>query len=122
MSALSAFCNQLIAFFEDLAETYPEEGDISKAAQALKLAKQANPRLVHRLFMDNVYNESATQILNEDEEYLITKAREKLLSAKGKQLNYAYWIFDKHWTAMSETNKQQVWRYIKSLILLAGRV
>lgn len=122
MTALGIFCNQLIAFFEDLSETYPEEGDIAKAAQALKLAKQANPRMVHRLFMENVYNESAQHILDEDEEYLMTKAREKLLSAKGSQLNYAYWIFDKHWSAMSETNKQQVWRYIKSLVLLAGRV
>jgi hypothetical protein len=122
MTALGTFCNQLIAFFEDLSETYPEEGDIAKAAQTLKLAKQANPRMVHRLFMENVYNESAQHILDEDEEYLMTKAREKLLSAKGSQLNYAYWIFDKHWSAMSETNKQQVWRYIKSLVLLAGRV
>ena len=119
MSALNTFCNQLISFFEDLAETYPEEGDISKAAQALRLAKQANPRLVHRLFMEHVYNESAQQILDEDEEYLMIKAREK---ANDKKMRTAYWIFEKHWLTMSETNKQQVWRYIKSLILLAGRV
>jgi len=118
MTALGAFCNQLVAFFEDLAETYPEERDISKAAQTLKLAKQANPRLVHRMFMDNVYNESAQYILNEDEEYLITKAREKTTG----QLDYAYWIFNKHWSTMSEINKQQVWRYMKSLIILASRV
>ena len=118
MTALGAFCNQLVSFLEDLAETYPEEHDISKAAQTLKLAKQANPRLVHRMFMENVYTESAQYILNEDEEYLIMKAREK---TKG-QFDYAYWIFDKHWSAMSETNKQHVWRYMKSLILLAGRV
>ena len=118
MTALGAFCNQLVAFFEDLSETYPEERDILKAAQALKLAKQANPRLVHRMFMENVYTDSAQPILDEDEEYLIANAREK---TNGK-LDYAYWIFDKHWSAMSETNKQHVWRYMKSLILLAGRV
>ena len=118
MTALGAFCNQLIAFFEDLSETYPEEGDILKAAQALKLAKQANPRLVHRMFMENVYNESAQHILDEDEEYLIAKAHEK---TKG-HLDYAYWIFNKHWSTMTETNKQHVWRYIKSIVLLAGRV
>lgn len=118
MTALGAFCNQLIAFFEDLSETYPEEGDILKAAQALKLAKQANPRLVHRMFMENVYNDSAQHILDEDEEYLIAKAREKTTG----HLDYAYWIFNKHWSTMSETNKQHVWRYIKSIVLLASRV
>ena len=51
MSALGAFCTHLVDFFADLAETYPEEKDIHMAAQALKLMKQANPRLMHSFFI-----------------------------------------------------------------------
>jgi hypothetical protein len=75
MSELRAFCNQLVAFFEDLSETYPEESDIAQAAQALKLMKQANPRLVHTFFMEHVYNEFAQKIMEEDEDYILKRAQ-----------------------------------------------
>jgi hypothetical protein len=121
MSVLGAFCNQLVAFFEDLSETYPEEKDIRMAAQALKLMKQANPRLVHTFFMENVHKEFGKRILDEDEEYLLQRAHE-ILNSKYAEINYAFWIFDKHWSTMSETNKQHVWKYLKTLVLLGERV
>jgi hypothetical protein len=121
MSALGAFCTQLVSFFEDLAETYPEERDIHMAAQALKLMKQANPRMIHTVFMDSVYKEFSKYILEEDEEYILKRAHE-ILNQKYAEINYAFWIFDKHWSGMTETNKEHVWKYMKSLILLAQRV
>jgi hypothetical protein len=121
MTALNAFCNQLIAFFEDLSETYPEEKDIATAAQALKLVKQANPRLMYNVFMKNIYTEFSRHILEEDDEYIIGRAKD-ILSAKHSHIKYAFLIFDKHWSTMSETNKQYVWKYTKSLVLLAERV
>ena len=121
MSALGAFCNQLVAFFEDLTETYPEETDIKVATQALRLLKQANPRMMHTVFMENVHTKYAAKILAEDEEYIIAHARD-VLDAQYAEINYAFWIFDKHWSTMTETNKQHVWKYVKSLILLAERV
>lgn len=121
MSALGAFCNQLVAFFEDLTETYPEETDIQVATQALRLLKQANPRMVHTVFMENVHAKYAAKILAEDEDYIIAHARD-VLNSQYAEMNYAFWIFDKHWSTMTETNKQHVWKYIKSLILLAERV
>lgn len=121
MSALGAFCNQLVAFFEDLAETYPEERDISTAAQALKLMKQANPRMIHTFFMEHVHKEFAQHILDENEEYVLSRAHD-ILNSQYAEINYAFWIFDKHWSTMTETNKSHVWKYMKSLILLAERV
>jgi len=118
MTELRAFCSQLIAFFEDLTETYPEEIEITQATQALKLLKQANPRLMHSVFMNNVTLEIAEHILAEDEEYILAKASELIRS----DLKYAFWVFEKHWATMSYTNKQYVWKYIKSLVLLAKRV
>ncbi len=106
---------------EDLAETYPEEKDIRMAAQALKLMKQANPRLVHTYFMEHVYSEFAEHIMNENEEYLIKRAHE-ILNEKYAEINYAFWIFDKHWKDMSETNKSHVWAYMKSILILAQKV
>lgn len=120
MSALGAFCTHLVDFFEDLAETYPEEKDISMAFQALKLMKQMNPRIMHTFFMERVYNEFADRILAEDEVYLMKRAHE-ILNTQYSEINYAFWIFDKHWREMSETNKGQTWAHLKALVLLADK-
>ena len=76
---------------------------------------------MHRVFMKNVNNDFANHILNEDEEYILERAKH-LIDSEYADIKYAFWIFDKHWSTMSETNKQYVWKYIKSLVLLARRV
>jgi hypothetical protein len=121
MSVLGAFCNQLLAFFEDMSETYPEEKDIGMAASALKLLKQANPRLIHTVFMNAVDQELIDHVMVEDELYVIEKARE-ILNSKYSEIAYAFWIFDKHWGTMTETNKRHVWDYFKTIVLLAQKV
>jgi hypothetical protein len=118
---LATFCNQLVQFFEDLTDTYPDEKDIGMAAQALKLMKQANPRMIHTFFMEKIHKEFAKHILEEDEEYLLRRAHE-ILNSQYAEINYAFWIFDKHWSTMTEANKQHVWDYMKALILLSQRV
>ena len=117
MSALAAFCTLVVDFFEDISEQYPEEKDIASAASALKLLKKMNPRLIHTNFVKHVTAELRQRILAEDEEFIIAKAKEM-----GRPGETAFWIFDKHWSTMSETNKQHVWKYIKSMVLLAERV
>jgi|UniRef100_A0A6C0D9N1 hypothetical protein len=121
MSALGAFCNQLIAFVEDLAETYPEEKDLLMGVQAMKLMKQANPRMLHRLFAEYVNPTVQERILVEDDAYVIDNAK-AIFDSQYSDMLTLFWVFKKHWTSMSETNKQHIWKYLKSLVLLARRV
>jgi hypothetical protein len=118
---LGVFCDQLIAFFEDLTETYPEERDIVTATSALKLLRRSNPRMIHTYFMTSVHAEFSKHILDENEDYILRRAHD-ILNSQYAEINYAFWIFDKHWSAMSESNKSAIWKYMKSLILLAERV
>jgi len=120
-SVLGLFCNQMLAFFEDMSETYPEEKDIAMAASALKLLKKANPRLVHTVFMNAVDKELIDHVLAEDEVYVLRKAKE-ILNSQYSEISYAFWIFDKHWSTMTVTNKQHVWDYFKTLVILAQKV
>ena len=120
MSALAAFCTLVVEFFEDISEQYPEEKDIAMAVSALKFLRKTNPRLIHTQFVKAVTADICERILDEDEEYIIAKAK-KLLNS-GDTAKTALWIFDKHWATMSETNKQLVWKYIKAMVLLSGRV
>lgn len=121
MSTLTAFNNQLVAFFEEISDTYPEDKDIKTACDALKLLKKANPKLIHLTFMDTVHKEFKDPILRRDEDYLVKRAHE-ILHSEYSDMAYAFWIFDKHWKEMTEANKKHVWDYCKVLIILAERV
>jgi len=118
---LRVFCDQLIAFLEDISETYPEEKDLKVAIPALKLLSKANPRMIHTTFKDVVYTEFSQHILEENEEYILKRSKE-IMDTKFSDVAYAFLIFDRHWSTMTETNKQHIWRYMKTLILLCDRV
>lgn len=121
MSALSAFNNLLIEFFDEMSDTYPEENDIKAATTALKGLKKMNPKLIHKTFMETVHAEFKVPIMACDEEYLVRRAHE-ILNSQYSDMAFAFWIFDKHWKTMSDTNKQQIWKYCKALIVLSEKV
>jgi hypothetical protein len=120
MSALGAFNTQLIRFFEELSDTYPEERDIKYALEAIQGAKKINPKLILDLFWDNVYVELHDAIDREDEAFVINKARSKI-SGQYNEMSPALLIFDKHWANMSDANHQAIWKYLKVLCTLAER-
>lgn len=119
-SPISAFNNQLIAFVEDLADTFPEEKDLSVAVDALKALKKANPKLLHSGFMEYIYPDFHGPVRKEDDTTLIAKARE-MLDGDYKDYAFAYVIFDKHWSAMNDSNKKTIWNWCKVLVVLAER-
>jgi nucleoside-diphosphate-sugar epimerase len=117
---IAAFNNQLIAFVEELSETYTEEKDLRTALDALKALKRANPKLLHTGFMEYVYPDFHGPVLAEDETTLLSKAHE-VLNGEHKDFAFAYLIFDRHWSGMSEANKAAIWKWCKVLVVLAQR-
>jgi hypothetical protein len=119
-SPISAFNNQLIAFVEDLAETFPEEKDIKTAVDALKELKKANPKLLHTSFMEYIYPDFHGPVKIEDEQTLIAKAR-SMIDGEYKDYAFAYIIFDRYWSTMSDSNKKTIWNWCKVLVVLSER-
>ncbi len=120
MSALGAFNTQLIRFFEELAETYPEEREIRMALEAIQGAKKINPKLILDMFYEHVHRDLSTAIQNEDEQIVIGYARAKL-QTQFNDMSPALIIFDKHWGTMSEENRQAIWKYLKVLCILCEK-
>jgi hypothetical protein len=120
MSALSAFCMQLINFFEELCNTFPEERDIKMAIEAIKGAKKINPRLVLDLFTDHVYNDLAPAVLKRDVLHIRQVAQQKL-STQFNEMISALAIFDKHWDSMGTANQEIIWQYLKVLCILSEK-
>ena len=120
MSALSAFNNQLIRFFEELADTYTEERDIKLALEGRYGAKKINPRLILDLFYENVYKELAEPISREDEVIVIGVAKNKI-KGQFNEMSPALLIFDKHWPTMADANRKAIWNYLKVLCILCEK-
>ena len=120
MSALGAFNTQLIRFFKELSETYPEERDIRLAVEAIEGAKKINPKMILDLFKDYVYNDLNEPIQREDEEYVLDYAKKKI-SSKFNEMSPALIIFDKHWATMTEQNQKAIWNYLKVLCVLCKK-
>ena len=120
MSALGAFNTQLIRFFEELSDTYPEERDIKLALEAIQGAKKINPKLILDLFYENVHRDLHEAIMNEDEEIVIGFAKKKI-SGQYNEMSPALFIFDKHWTTMNDTNQKAIWKYLKVLCTLCEK-
>jgi hypothetical protein len=119
-SSLGMFVDKLLAFFEDLVETYPEEKEIRYAVDAITMAKKMNPRLVLDMFVDYVSKPLHDSILSENEEVVIPYAKNQIQN-QFNEMSPALLIFDKHWPAMSEANRKAIWNHMKVLILLSDK-
>jgi hypothetical protein len=120
MSALSAFTAQLLNFFEELCNTFPEERDIKMATEAIKGAKKINPRLILDLFTEHVSNDLAPAIARRDVGHIRQIAQQKI-STQFNEMISALAIFDKHWDTMGNQNQEVIWQYLKVLCILAEK-
>jgi hypothetical protein len=121
MSALSAFTTQLVNFFEELSNTFPEERDIKMALEAIKGAKKINPRLLSDLFVEHVYKDCATAIQTRDVNIIRQLAQQKI-ATQFNEMMPALAIFDKYWDTMGTSNQEIIWQYLKVLCVLSEKV
>lgn len=120
MTTLGAFNNNLIRFFEDLVESYPEEKEIKYGLEALQGAKKINPKLILDLFYEHVYVPAHESIENEDHAGVIRYAKAKIQN-EFNEMSSALVIFDRHWDTMSEHNQTIIWKYLKVLCVLCEK-
>jgi hypothetical protein len=120
MTTLGAFNNQLIRFFEELVESYPEEKDIRHGLEALQGAKKINPKLILDLFYEHVYVSVHQSIEMEDHEGVIRFAKTKIQD-EFNEMSSALIIFDRHWDTMTSANQAAIWKYLKVLCVLCAR-
>ena len=111
---------QLLRFFKELSETYPEEREIVMASEGLEAAKKINPKLILDLFNEYVYKPLNEAIAREDDVYVIDFARAKI-STQFNEMSPALLIFDKHWGTMTEANQKSIWNYLKVLCILCKK-
>ena len=117
---LGAFCNQLIRFFEELKETYPEEKSIGMALEAIRAAKMANPKLILDMFYEYLYSPCVDMIANRKEDEVIAYAK-KTMETQFNDMMVALVIFNKYWPTMTPMNRDVIWKYLQVLCALCEK-
>ena len=120
MSALSAFTSHLVAFFDELCATFPEEKELHMATEAIKGARKINPRLVLDLFVTHVYNDCSVAIANRDAHLFRSVAQAKIANQFNEMLS-ALSMMDKYWDTMGPKNQDVIWQYLKVLCILSEK-
>jgi len=120
MTTLTAFTVQLVNFFDELCNTFPEEKDIKMATEAVKGAKKINPRLILDLFTEHVYNDLAPAVAKRDIVQIRQVAQQKIATQFNEMIS-ALAIFDKHWDSMGPSNQEVIWQYLKVLCILCEK-
>ncbi len=120
MSSLTAFTTQLVNFFDELCNTFPEEKDIKMATEAIKGAKKINPRLILDLFTEHVYKDLAQAVAKRDVVQIRQVAQQKIATQFNEMIS-ALAIFDKHWDSMGTSNQEVIWQYLKVLCILCEK-
>ncbi len=120
MSSLTAFTTQLVNFFDELCNTFPEEKDIKMATEAIKGAKKINPRLILDLFTEHVYKDLAPAVAKRDVVQIRQVAQQKIATQFNEMIS-ALAIFDKHWDSMGTSNQEVIWQYLKVLCILCEK-
>jgi hypothetical protein len=120
MSFLNAFTTQLINFFEELCNVFPEEKDIKMGLEGLRGVKKINPRLLLDLFMDHVYKDCSVAIYQKDVDGFMAVAHIKIKTQFNEML-CALSLFDKHWHTLSAKNQDMMWQYLQVLCKLAEK-
>jgi hypothetical protein len=120
MSILNAFTTQMVHFFEELCDTFPEEKDLKMATEGIKGAKKINPRLILDLFVENVYKGCSTAIYERNTN-VVRRHMQDTVATKYNDMLAALSIFDKHWDTMGTKNQEVIWQYLKVLCLLSEK-
>ena len=120
MSILNAFTTQMVQFFEELGNTFPEEKDLKMATESIKGAKKINPRLILTLFVEYVYKPCSKAIYEKNINF-IRRQMQDIVSTQFNDMLVFLTVFDKHWETMGERNQDTIWQYLKVLCLLSEK-
>ena len=120
MSVLNAFTTQMVHFFDELCNTFPEEKDLKMATEGIKGAKKINPRLILDLFVEHVYKSCSTAIYERNIQ-VIRRHMQDTVTTQFNDMIAALSIFDKHWDTMGTKNQDAIWQYLNVLCLLSEK-
>ena len=115
-SYLKVFNEKLVEFIKDLLILFPNDRDLKKAKMGLDMLIPNNPRGALTLFKQKILPHKEL-VLSMDIDKILEKGRAEL----GEQLGPIFDKISKDYKEMSDTNRENVTKYCKLLIMLAEK-
>ena len=123
---LMAFNNIIFKFIDDLINTFPEEPEFKVYRQTLIILKAANAKKMCLLFKNYSYT-YREKINGKDETFFMNNTYNDLREASVNTFDddSISAIIDKlktYWGELSNENKDQIWKYLNTMIQLSDLV
>ena len=123
---LTAFNNIIFKFIDDLINTFPEESEFKVYKQTLIILKAANAKKMCILFKNYSYN-YREKIKNKDGTFFVNNDYNELREASVDTFDddSVSAIINKlkvYWGELSNENKEQIWKYLNTMIQLSDLV
>ena len=119
MSFLTAFNKQLCNLVNNLSDMFPTDPDLQFSKNTVAFLKKNNPRKLQKIFSEYVaiYED---QIKEEDDKFFLTKdfIKEDLDFDSSHYSNDIMKNLKKYWHLMDTESKQNIWKYLKVLVIL----
>lgn len=122
---ISLFNTKLKEFVNDLLLLYPEDGNLHAAKSAILLLKTIDGKKTLILFKTHIYDKYKNELYAKDESFFLKQTYEeetRLLENIADNITQQLVENIKHhWTSMSESNKEIVWKYWLILLKLCEK-
>jgi hypothetical protein len=117
---LTAFNTQLATFIDELILLCPEDNDFKLFKNAFLLLKRTNPRQIS-VFFTKYISDFKKKIVEKDETFFLDNSYETVTQdIDSPQENILMTInkIKNYWKDLSDTNKENIWKYLSNLIKL----
>lgn len=119
MSIKQIFLQQIDNFINELSNLFPNDGDIQLFSEKYNLIRSANSKLIIEYFVQFIYP-FKNQIIDKDDQFFLGGGgQEELKDKSGLKFRDSIkkiWISE-----MSTDNKEIVWKYFKTFVLLSEK-
>lgn len=119
MSIKQIFLQQIDNFINDLCTIFSKSGEIQLFGEKYNLIRSANSKLVIEYFIQFIYPHKKA-IMEQDESFFLNGGgQEELKDNSGLKLRdniRSLWINE-----MSDENKEIIWKYFKTFIILCEK-
>lgn len=114
MSTISAFCDMLEQFCDELIQTFPDEKSFKRYKTTVEMSRKVNPRKIITCYMDNLTPYS--QKLMAKDETLFTDDAKNIEVIN--DINIAsIWTPD-----LSVNTKDAIWQYLQTLYIIGTTI
>lgn len=120
-SYLIAFNNVVTQFIEDLILTFPEDMEFRKFKTGFLLVKKTNHKKLLQVFKFYIKSYK-TKIINKDEKFFLITDSNNLSQMEDNSISNLLDKLKVYWKNLSNNNKEKIWKYLNTLIILSEKI